>query len=132
AARAYLDGCLHTARDLPAVQVERAVLACLAELDLLEGRPRDALARLAPVTAGHPAPATEDLTYENAVQLLTALAAACLQTTDLPRARRRRGPPDGNLGPRPPRAGNPRDDRRPRRPPRPGPRRLPRRPAPRR
>jgi transcriptional regulator with XRE-family HTH domain/tetratricopeptide (TPR) repeat protein len=87
AARAYLDGCLHAARDLRAVQVERAVLACLAELDLLEGRPQDAVTRLAPVTADHPVPATETLASGSAVQLLTVLAAAHLQTADLPRAR---------------------------------------------
>jgi ATP/maltotriose-dependent transcriptional regulator MalT len=69
------------------VLIERAALAYLAELDLLEGRPRDALTCLRPVTAGHPAPATAELTWDYAVHLLSVLAQAHLETGDLERAR---------------------------------------------
>jgi transcriptional regulator with XRE-family HTH domain/tetratricopeptide (TPR) repeat protein len=86
-ARAYLDGCLHAARSLQLVQVERAALAYLAELDTLHGHPRDAVTRLHPVTAGHRPPATEDLTWNNAVHLLAVLARAHLDLDDLPPAR---------------------------------------------
>jgi transcriptional regulator with XRE-family HTH domain/tetratricopeptide (TPR) repeat protein len=86
-ARAYLEGCLQDARSVRIVLIERAALAYLAELDLLEGRPQDALTRLHPVTVGHPAPATEDLTWGYAVQLLSVLAAAHLERGDADRAR---------------------------------------------
>jgi tetratricopeptide (TPR) repeat protein/transcriptional regulator with XRE-family HTH domain len=86
-ARAYLEGSLPTARSIRVVLIERAALAYLAELDLLDGRPQDAVTRLDPVTSGHPVPATEDLTWSYAVQLLSVLAAAHLETGDLDRAR---------------------------------------------
>jgi ATP/maltotriose-dependent transcriptional regulator MalT len=86
-ARAYLEGCLQAARSVRIVLIERAALAYLAELDLLEGRPQDALTWLHPVTVGHPAPATEDLTWGYAVQLLSVLAAAHLESGDADRAR---------------------------------------------
>jgi ATP/maltotriose-dependent transcriptional regulator MalT len=82
----YLESSLQAARSMQIVKVERAVLAFLAELDLLEGRAQDALTRLQPVTAGHPAPATEDLTWDYAVHLLSVLAAACLELGDLERS----------------------------------------------
>jgi transcriptional regulator with XRE-family HTH domain/tetratricopeptide (TPR) repeat protein len=85
-ARAYLESSLQTARSLQIVLIERAALAYLAELDLLGGRPQDALTCLHPVTADHPAPATEDLTWDYAVQLLSVLAQAHLETGDLERA----------------------------------------------
>src|SRR5437773_5551390 len=66
--------------------VERAALTYLAELDLLDGRSQDAVTRLHPVTASHPAPVTEDLTWDYAVELLSALAAAYLELRDLERA----------------------------------------------
>ena len=86
-AREYLDGCLRSARSLRIVEVERLALAYLAELDVFDGRPRDALTRLQPVTAGRPAPATEDLAWSYAVHLLSVLAGAQLELGDLPRAR---------------------------------------------
>ena len=86
-AREYLDGCLRSARSLRIAEVERLALAYLAELDVLDGRPRDALTRLQPVTAGRPPPATEDLTWSYAVHLLSVLAGAELELGDLPRAR---------------------------------------------
>jgi hypothetical protein len=86
-ARAYLENCLRSARSLRIVHVERTALAYLAELDILHGRPRDAVTRLHPVTAGHPPPATEDLAWNYAVQLLSVLAAAHLELGDLPPAR---------------------------------------------
>jgi ATP/maltotriose-dependent transcriptional regulator MalT len=66
---------------------ERVALAYLAELDVLEGRPRDAVTCLSPVTAGHAAPVTEDLHWTYAVALLSVLAAAHLELGDLQRAR---------------------------------------------
>jgi tetratricopeptide (TPR) repeat protein len=86
-ARDYLDGCLRSARSLQIVHSERSALAYLAELDTLDGRPRDALTRLHPVTAGHSPPATEDLTWNYAVLLLSVLATAHLELDDLPLAR---------------------------------------------
>jgi len=86
-ARDYLDGCLRSARSLRIVHSERSALAYLAELDTLHGRPRDALARLHPVTADHSPPATEDLTWNYAVLLLSVLATAHLELGDLPPAR---------------------------------------------
>jgi tetratricopeptide (TPR) repeat protein len=86
-ARSYLDGCLQAARSMRIVLVERTALAYLAELDVLNGRPQDTVTRLNPVTADRPAPATEDLTMDYAVALLSALAAAHLELGDLPRAR---------------------------------------------
>jgi len=86
-ARAYLESSLQAARSLQSVKVERIALVYLAELDVLDGRPQDAVARLRPVTAGRPAPDTDDLTWEYAVQLLSVLAAAHLDLGDLDRAR---------------------------------------------
>lgn len=86
-AQTYLDSCLRSTRALQIVQVERLALAYLAELEVLGGRPRDALTRLHSVTAGRPAPATEDLTWNYAVHLLSVLADAWLKLGDLPRAR---------------------------------------------
>jgi len=86
-ARAYLEGSLRAAASLRFVHGERVALAHLARLDLLEGRPRDAVARLDPVTAGCLAPAVEDLTWDYPVDLLSALAEAHLELSDLDRAR---------------------------------------------
>jgi tetratricopeptide (TPR) repeat protein/transcriptional regulator with XRE-family HTH domain len=78
-ARSYLDGALRAARSMRAVHIERAALALLAELDVLEGRPEAAITRLHPL-------ATKDLAWDYAVMLLSALAAAYLETGDLERA----------------------------------------------
>jgi tetratricopeptide (TPR) repeat protein len=86
-ARAYLESSLQAGRSLQIVKVERIALVHLAELDVVDGRPQDAVARLRPVTADRPAPATDDLTWEYAVQLLSVLAAAHLDLGDLDRAR---------------------------------------------
>jgi ATP/maltotriose-dependent transcriptional regulator MalT len=86
-ARAYLEGTLQAARSLGIVHAERVALTHLARLDLLEGRPRDAVARLHPVTADRPAPAVEDLTWDTPVELLSVLAQAHLELGELDRAR---------------------------------------------
>ena len=86
-AQAYLEGSLQAARSLRVVQVERAALTHLADLDLLDGRPQDAVTRLHPVTADHPLPAVEDLTWDTPVELLSVLAEAHLELSDLERAR---------------------------------------------
>ena len=86
-ARAYLEGSLQVARSLRIVPVERAALTHLADLDLLDGRPQDAVTRLHPVTADHPLPAVEDLTWDTPVELLSVLAQAHLEVDDLDRAR---------------------------------------------
>ena len=86
-ARAYLEGSLQAARSLRIVQDERTALTYLADLDLLDGRPQDAVTRLHPVTAGRPAPAAEDLTWDYPVELLSVLAEAHLELSDLDRAR---------------------------------------------
>jgi transcriptional regulator with XRE-family HTH domain/tetratricopeptide (TPR) repeat protein len=84
-ARTYLDGSLQAARSLRIVHDERVALTHLARLDLLDGRPGDAVARLHPVTAG--LPAVEDLTWDTPVELLSVLAEAHLELSDLDRAR---------------------------------------------
>ena len=86
-ARAYLEGSLQAARSLRFVHGERVALTHLARLDLLEGRPQDAVARLHPITAGRPAPAVEDLDWDYPVDLLSVLAEAHLELSDLDRAR---------------------------------------------
>jgi hypothetical protein len=86
-ARAYLEGSLRAARSLRIVRVERVALTHLARLDLLDGRPQDAITRLHPVTADRPAPAAEDLTWDTPVELLSVLAEAHLELSDLDRAR---------------------------------------------
>jgi tetratricopeptide (TPR) repeat protein/transcriptional regulator with XRE-family HTH domain len=86
-ARAYLEGSLQAARSLRIVQVERAALTHLADLDLLDGRPQDAVTRLHPVTADRPLPAVKDLTWDTPVELLSVLAEAHLELSDLERAR---------------------------------------------
>jgi ATP/maltotriose-dependent transcriptional regulator MalT len=62
-------------------------LTHLANLDLLGGRPQDAVARLHPVTADRPVPAAEDLTWDTPVELLSVLAQAHLELGELDRAR---------------------------------------------
>ena len=86
-ARAYLEGSLQAARSLRFVHGERVALTHLARLDLLEGLPQDAVARLHPITAGRPAPAVEDLNWDYPVDLLSVLAEAHLELSDLDRAR---------------------------------------------
>ncbi|MFY9931634.1 MAG: tetratricopeptide repeat protein, partial [Streptosporangiaceae bacterium] len=86
-ARAYLEGSLQAARSVQLVSIEWTVLAHLADLDLLDGCPQDAVTRLHPVTADRPLPSVEDLTLDTPVELLSVLAAAHLEVDDLDRAR---------------------------------------------
>ena len=86
-ARAYLEGSLQAARSVQLVSIEWTALAHLADLDLLDGRPQDAVTRLHPVTADRPLPAVEDLTWDTPVELLSVLAEAHLEVGDLDRAR---------------------------------------------
>ena len=86
-ARAYLEGSLQAARSVQLVSIEWTALAHLADLDLLDGRPQDAVTRLHPVTAARPLPPVEDLTWDTPVELLSVLAAAHLEVGDLDRAR---------------------------------------------
>ena len=86
-ARAYLEGSLQAARSLRVVHDERTALTYLAELDLLDGRPQDAVTRLHPVTADRPVPAVEDLTWDYPVELLSVLAEVHLELSDLENAR---------------------------------------------
>jgi tetratricopeptide (TPR) repeat protein/transcriptional regulator with XRE-family HTH domain len=86
-ARAYLEGSLQAARSLRIIHDERVALTHLARLDLLDGRPQDAVTRLHPVTADGPVPAAEDLTWDTPVELLSVLTEAHLDLNDLDRAR---------------------------------------------
>jgi tetratricopeptide (TPR) repeat protein/transcriptional regulator with XRE-family HTH domain len=86
-ARAYLEGSLQAARSAQLVSIEWTALTHLADLDLLDGRPQDAVTRLHPVTADRPLPAVEDLTWDTPVELLSVLAEAHLEVDDLDRAR---------------------------------------------
>jgi len=86
-ARAYLEGSLQTARSVQLVSIEWTALTHLADLDLLDGRPQDAVSRLHPVTADRPLPAVEDLTWDTPVELMSVLAEAHLEVGDLDRAR---------------------------------------------
>jgi tetratricopeptide (TPR) repeat protein len=86
-ARAYLEGTLQAARSLRIVHDERVALTHLASLDLLDGRPQDAVTRLHPVTADRPVPAAEDLTWDTPVELLSVLSQAHLELGELDRAR---------------------------------------------
>ena len=86
-ARAYLEASLQAARSLRIVHDERVALTHLANLDLLGGRPQDAVTRLHPVTADRPVPAAEDLTWDTPVELLSVLAQAHLELGELDRAR---------------------------------------------
>jgi tetratricopeptide (TPR) repeat protein/transcriptional regulator with XRE-family HTH domain len=86
-AQTYLEGTLQAARSLRDVHDERVALTHLANLDLLGGRPQDAVARLHPVTADRPVPAAEDLTWDTPVELLSVLAQAHLELGELDRAR---------------------------------------------
>jgi tetratricopeptide (TPR) repeat protein/transcriptional regulator with XRE-family HTH domain len=86
-ARAYLEGSLQAARSVQLVSIEWTALTHLADLDLLDGRPQDAVTRLHPVTADRPLPAVEDLTWDTPVELMSVLAEAHLEVGDLDRAR---------------------------------------------
>jgi tetratricopeptide (TPR) repeat protein/transcriptional regulator with XRE-family HTH domain len=86
-ARAYLEATLQAAQSLRIVHDERVALSHLANLDLLDGRPQDAVARLHPVSADRPVPAAEDLTWDTPVELLSVLAQAHLELGELDRAR---------------------------------------------
>jgi tetratricopeptide (TPR) repeat protein len=81
-ARAYLEGSLQAARSVQLASTEWTALAHLADLDLLDGRPHDAVTRLHPVTADRPLPAAEDLTWDTPVELLSVLAKAHLELDD--------------------------------------------------
>jgi transcriptional regulator with XRE-family HTH domain/tetratricopeptide (TPR) repeat protein len=74
-ARSYLDNSAEAARSMGVADVERAVLAHLAELDVLEGHPQDAVTRLQPHI-------TSDLTWDCAVTFWSALARAHLTLED--------------------------------------------------
>lgn len=79
-ARSYLETSLETARVMDVADVERTALAYLAELDVLQGRPQDAIIRLRPYIAS-------ELAWEYAVTFWSALAAAYLELEDLQQAR---------------------------------------------
>ena len=79
-ARSILESSLKTARSMRIANVERAALAHLAKLDVLEGRPQDAITRLHPLIAS-------DLTWDYSVTFWSALAAACMRLGDLRHAR---------------------------------------------
>jgi tetratricopeptide (TPR) repeat protein len=86
-ARAYLEGSLQAARSVQLVSIEWTALTYLADLDLLDGRPQDAVTRLRPATADRPLPPVEDLTWDTPVELLSVLAQTHLEVGDLDRAR---------------------------------------------
>lgn len=83
-ARPYLDTSLQAARSMRVIHTERAALAFLAELDLMEGRPQAALTRLQPLI-------TKDLTWYYAISLHTTMAAAQFELGDPDRARQHAG-----------------------------------------
>jgi len=86
-ARAYLEGSLQAARTLGFLHGERVALTHLARLDLLEGRPQDAISRLDSVTEGRSAPAVDELNWDCPVDLLSVQAEAYLELSDLDKAR---------------------------------------------
>ena len=79
-ARSYLTASLETARSMGVADVEPAVQAHLAELDVLEGRPQDAISRLRPYIGS-------ELAWQYAVTFWSALAAGYLELDDLQQAR---------------------------------------------
>jgi tetratricopeptide (TPR) repeat protein len=84
-ARAYLEVSLQAARSLRIVHDERVALTHLARLDLLDGRPRDAMTRLHSVAAD--ALTADALTWDTPVEFLSVLAEAHLELSDLEHAR---------------------------------------------
>jgi transcriptional regulator with XRE-family HTH domain/tetratricopeptide (TPR) repeat protein len=74
-ARSYLKTSLQTARAMGVANVEGTALAHLAELDVLQGRPQDAITRLRPYL-------TSELAWDYATTLWSALAAAHLELED--------------------------------------------------
>jgi tetratricopeptide (TPR) repeat protein len=79
-ARSILEASLGAAHSMRIANVERAAMAHLAKLDVLEGRPQDAVSRLRPLIAS-------DLIWDYSVTLWSALAAAYLRLGDLRQAR---------------------------------------------
>ena len=79
-ARSYLETSVDTARAMAVIHVECSAQARLAELDVLEGRPQDAISRLEPYLAN-------ELTWDYVITLWSALAAARLRLDDLEPAR---------------------------------------------
>ncbi len=78
-ARCVLQTALQVASAAEVVPSQHQALTSLAELDLLEGDPRAAVARLAPL-------ADADLGWSDAVPLLSTLAWAYLETGEVARA----------------------------------------------
>ena len=78
-ARSYLETSVASARSLGVAGIERSALVRLAELDVLEGRPRDAITRLRPHV-------DSELLWEYAVMFWSVLAAASLEVEDLGQA----------------------------------------------
>jgi transcriptional regulator with XRE-family HTH domain len=74
-ARSYLERSLQAARTMSVANVEGTALAHLAELDVLQGRPQDAITRLRPYL-------TSELAWDYAATLWSALAAAHLELED--------------------------------------------------
>jgi transcriptional regulator with XRE-family HTH domain len=79
-ARSILEASRQTAHAMQIANVERAALAQLARLDVLEGSPQDAVTRLHPFISS-------DLTWDSSVTFWSVLAAAYLMLDDLPHAR---------------------------------------------
>jgi tetratricopeptide (TPR) repeat protein len=75
-ARSYLETALQAAQSTAIANAERAALVHLAELDVLEGRPQEAIARLLPFMA-------KDLAWDYSVTSRTTLASAYLQLGDV-------------------------------------------------
>jgi transcriptional regulator with XRE-family HTH domain len=79
-ARSILEASVNAARSMRIENVERAALAHLAKLDVLDGRPQDAVARLYPFI-------DSDMTWDYSVTFWSTLAAAYLKLEDLRHAR---------------------------------------------
>jgi tetratricopeptide (TPR) repeat protein len=79
-ARSYLETALQAAQSTFIANAERAALVHLAELDVLQGHPQQAVTRLLPFMA-------KDLAWDYGVTSRTTLAAAYLDLGDLPSAR---------------------------------------------
>jgi tetratricopeptide (TPR) repeat protein len=79
-ARTYLETAVQDAQSTFIANAERAALVHLAELDVLQGHPQEAISRLRPFMA-------RDLAWDYGVTSRTTLAAAYLELADLPNAR---------------------------------------------